>query len=68
VTCRTLTFEIIAGPTGGFGTPSGTSVPVTADPNLPVAQARIWLSYTSTNPGDTASGSVTVRCVETGQS
>ncbi len=66
-TCRTITFEIIAGPTGGFGTPSGTSVSVSADANLPMAQARIWLSYTSTNPGDSASGSVTVRCVETGE-
>jgi len=68
VTCRNLTFRITAGPSGGFGTPSGTSVTVTADPNLPTAAARLWLSYTSTNPGDTASGSVTVECVETGQS
>jgi hypothetical protein len=68
VTCRTLHFEITAGPTGGFGTPFGTSVSVTADPIIPAAAALIWLSYTSTNPGDTASGSVTVRCVETGQS
>ena len=51
VTCRNLTFQISAGPTGGFGTPSGTSVSVTADPILPAAQARLWLSYTSTNPG-----------------
>lgn len=68
VTCRNLNFGITAGPTGGFGTPFGTSVMVTADPAIPAAAALIWLSYTSTNPGDTASGSVTVRCVETGQS
>lgn len=67
VTCRTLQFSIVAGPTGGFGTPSGTSVSVTADPILPAAQARLWLSYTSTNPGDVANGSVTVRCTQTGQ-
>ena len=67
VTCRTLHFSIVAGPTGGFGTPSGTSVSVSADPILPTAQARLWLSYTSTTPGDSASGSVTVRCTETGQ-
>ncbi|MGR9046419.1 MAG: M64 family metallopeptidase [Gammaproteobacteria bacterium] len=67
VTCRNLIFQITAGPTGGFGTPSGTSVTVTADPNMPFVAARIWLSYTSTNPGDTASGSVTAQCVETGQ-
>lgn len=67
VTCRHLTFQISAGPTGGFGTPFGTSVIVTADPILPATYARIWLSYTSTNPGDSANGSVTVTCVETGQ-
>lgn len=66
ITCRRLTFQITAGPTGGFGTPLGTSVVVTADPILPVTYARIWLSYTSTNPGDSANGSVTVRCLETG--
>ncbi len=68
VACRSLTLEMLMpGPTGGFGTPSGRSVSVTADPILPAAQARLWLSYTSTNPGDSASGSVTVRCVQTGQ-
>jgi hypothetical protein len=68
VSCRSLTFEMMMpGPTGGFGTPMGRSVSVTADPILPAAQARLWLSYTSTNPGDTASGSVTVRCVQTMQ-
>jgi hypothetical protein len=68
VTCRRLTLQITAGPTGGFGTPMGTSVPVTTDPILPFAYARLWLSYTSTNPGDSASGSVTIRCNETLQS
>jgi len=68
VTCRNLTFQITAGPTGGFGTPFGTSAMVTADPIIPAAAALIWLSYTSTNPGDMASGSVTVSCIETGQS
>ena len=68
VSCRNLTFQISAGPTGGFGTPFGTSAVVSADPIVPAAAARIWLSYTSTNPGDVASGSVTVQCVETGES
>jgi hypothetical protein len=67
VTCRTLTFQITAGPPASFGTPFGTSAMVSADPILPAASALIWLSYTSTNPGDTASGNVTVRCMETGQ-
>lgn len=65
VVCRSLTFEIIAGPTGGFDTPDGTSVTVTSDPILPVTRARIWLAYTSTNPCDSVSGDVTVRCIET---
>ena len=68
VTCRRLTIRITTGPTGGFGTPRGTSVTVTADPILPTAFARLWLSYTSTNPGDSASGNVIVRCIETNQS
>ena len=67
ITSRTLTFDISPGPTGGFGTPSGLSVSVTTDPILPQTYARIWLSYTSTNPGDMASGMVTARCIETGQ-
>ena len=54
VTCRNLTFRITSGPTGGFGTPLGTLVVVSADPIVPAAAARIWLSYTSTNPGDSA--------------
>lgn len=67
VTFRTLNFAIIAGPTGGFLIQGPTSVPVTTDPILPATYARLWLSYTSTNPGDMANGSVTVRCNETGQ-
>ena len=68
LTCRELTFRITAGPTGGFGTTSeGTTVTVTADPILPVANARIWMSYTSTSPGDSANGQVTVECDETSE-
>ncbi len=67
VSCRPLTFRVTAGPTGGFGLPSGNTVTVASDPVLPVSSARLWLSYTSTNPGDVASGSVSVRCDQTGQ-
>ena len=67
VTCTTRTFRIIAGPTGGFGTPLGTVVSVTANDADPLAEARLWLSYTSTTAGSSSSGSVTVRCDETGQ-
>ena len=68
VTCRELHFTITAGPTGGFGVVSALPVTATADAILAAAQVRIWLLYTSTNPGDSANGSVTVKCTETGQS
>jgi IgA peptidase M64/VWA domain-containing protein len=68
VTCRNLTFSITAGPTGGFGLPFGPSITVTTDPITSSTSARLWLSYTSTNAGDTANGSVTVQCNETGES
>jgi hypothetical protein len=63
--CRRLTFRITAGPTGGFGTPAGASVTVLPAETGPLGYARIWLSYTSTTPPSSASGSVTVRCDET---
>ena len=67
VTCATRTFRITAGPTGGFGTPLGTVDSVSANDADPVAEARLWLSYTSTTAGSHSSGTVTVRCDETGQ-
>lgn len=68
VTCGTRTFRMTAGPTGGFGTPFGTQVAVSANDADPIAEARLWLSYTSTTAGSTSHGTVTVQCVETGQS
>lgn len=65
--CSNVTFQITAGPTGGFGTPLGTSVIVPPSEFDPVAFGRLWISYVSTHAGDTASGSVTVSCPETGQ-
>jgi hypothetical protein len=67
VTCGTRTFKIIAGPTGGFGTPLGTQVAVSANDADPIADARLWISYTSTTAGSSSHGTVTVQCVETGQ-
>ena len=67
---RSVTFEIVSGPTGtGFGTPLGTSVTLDTDDlfNTPERHARIWLSYTGTTDGDTASESVRIRCNENGQ-
>jgi hypothetical protein len=59
--------HITAGPTGGFGTPLGTSADLSTAGGGAIGIARIWLSYTSTSAGATASGSVTVHCDETGQ-
>jgi hypothetical protein len=67
VTCATRTFRITTGPTGGFGTPLGTVVAVSANDNVPVEYARLWISYTSTTAGASSSGTVTVKCDETGQ-
>lgn len=68
--CETVHLEITDGPaaTSGsatFGTPLGTAA--TVDPGTGETEGRIWISYTGTTPGDTASGSVTVRCQETGE-
>lgn len=67
VTCGTRTFRFTAGPTGGFGTPLGTAAVVSANDADPIAHARLWLSYTSTTAGATASGTATIRCDETGE-
>ena len=59
--CQDLTFEITVGPTGGFGTPLGTSALVQPGEYTSVSFGRLWLSYTSTTAGATANGTVTVR-------
>ncbi len=65
--CRRLHFRFTAPPTGGFGTPLGLTAEMGPGEYTAVASARLWLSYTSTTAGSTASGDVTVRCDETGQ-
>ena len=66
-TCRTLHFTIIAGPSGGFGTPLGMTVEARSDEFAPTGFARLWISYTSTTSGANSAGSLTVRLDETGQ-
>jgi hypothetical protein len=63
--CRDLTFDIVGGPGAPFTTPLGTSFPH-APPSFTTAQVLVWIAYTGTTAGDTANGSVTVRCQETG--
>lgn len=69
--CTPIHLEIISGPTvltgpagTSFGTPLGTTV--TANPELD-PKGRVWISYTGTAAGDTATGTVTIRCVETAE-
>ncbi len=59
--CAPVTLQIVAGPSGGFTTtPLGTSVVVPAAHGNVPSIGRLWIAYTSTNPGDVANGSVTV--------
>ena len=62
--CNPVTLQITAGPTGGIGTPGGTSATVLPAELMSVAQGRLWISYTSTTPGSCIAGSVTVRAVD----
>ncbi len=72
--CREFTFDITAGPTVTSG-PPGTNftaleITVTIDAvnTSPMPrEARLWITYTGTNDGDVASGTVDVRCRETGE-
>jgi hypothetical protein len=62
--CSTVTLTT-PGPTGGFGLPLGGTVVVT--PGEFLSEAPIWISYTSTVAGATASGTMTVHWVEGNQ-
>lgn len=66
--CSSITLHFTAGPTGGFGTPFGTSVVVPSSEFTQQGIGRLWLSYTSTTAGASSVGSVTVHCDETNQS
>ncbi|MEI4801287.1 tyrosinase family protein [Bacillus sp. FJAT-51639] len=66
-TCKMTRLEIVSGPGTGFGTPESTFEIVDPGAEGVVAEARIWISYTGTRNGDKASGSVTLRDVETGE-
>jgi len=71
--CCTLDFEVVSGPTvvsgppgTAFGTPLGTSDAAPAAPGT-FSNAHLWVSYTGTNDGDSATGEITVRCRQTRQ-
>lgn len=63
--CAAVTLHVTDGPTGGFGLPLGDTTMVPPGQALP--EGRIWISYTSTTAGATASGTVTIEAVETGE-
>ena len=67
--CNNVTLEITAGPTPGFGAPA-TSVVIqpdqTALTGLSPSVGRLWISYTSTTPGSSITGSVIVQAVDSG--
>ncbi len=70
--CLTLNFQIVSSPTvltgppgTTFGTPLGTTV--SSSPGVNPRHVNVWISYTGTNNGDIATGTVTIRCLETGQ-
>lgn len=72
--CCALDFDIVDGPTvtppsaagTAFGTPLGTSDSAPPAPGS-FSHARLWVSYTGTSAGDTANGTLTVRCRQTNQ-
>jgi hypothetical protein len=65
--CVPVTLGIISGPVADFSTPLGTSAELSVSGNAAPRQARIWIGYAGTTAGDSHSGSVTIRWVETGQ-
>jgi hypothetical protein len=72
--CHDVTLNISAGPTvltgpagTNFGVLLATSVDVQTASSIGPPLGRLWLSYKGTNPGDTATGTVTVHCAETNQ-
>jgi hypothetical protein len=70
---ESLTFQIISGPTttsglaDSFTTLTVDSVTIPAPGVTTGEETRIWLSHTGTTDGDSATGTVRVRCVETGE-
>lgn len=68
--CDPVHFTVISGPTLVSGPPatifSLISSTVVADPSVD-SYGRIWFTYTGTDEGDIATGTVTIRCDETSE-
>ena len=72
--CHDVALNISAGPTvltgpagTSFGVLLGTSIDVQTASSIGPPLGRLWISYKGTNPGDMATGTVTVHCAETNQ-
>jgi hypothetical protein len=70
--CGAVTLQVQSGPgvvtgPGSFTLPFGGVESLPAASSAAAREVRIWVSFTGTNPGDVTTGSVTVRCVQTGQ-
>ncbi len=67
IASRPISFTVTSGPGSPFGLPFGSTAQAGPGAYSSVAAARIWISYTSTFDGDSSSGSIDVRCDQTGQ-
>jgi hypothetical protein len=77
LSCDDVHLSITAGPTvltgpagtafGTFPAPLGTSVMIPHISSVTPPKGRLWISYRGTAAGDSATGTVTVHCAETGQ-
>jgi hypothetical protein len=72
--CEAVHLEVVSGPTvltgvagTSFGTPLGATVTVLTGGGAGPVKGRVWISYTGTSDGDTATGTVTIGCPETGE-
>jgi hypothetical protein len=73
-TCRSVTIRFQGDPTVGPGSAPGSAftrlgdsvVYVPGTHTIAPRRLRLWIAYTGTSAGDTANGSVTVSCDETG--
>jgi hypothetical protein len=71
IACEPVHFTVVSGPTVTSGPPATefnlfiSPIPP-ADPKVD-KKGRVWLTYQGTGDGDTATGTVTIRCEETGE-
>ncbi len=73
VSCHDVNLSVTSGPMvltgpGSFGTfpmPLGTAVTIHHVSSSTPPKGRIWISYKGTNPGEKATGTITVHCAET---